>query len=226
MLNNSSWWATQKPYKETEIIKATVHTTDAVTPACPTSETSNESTSFSTQFQGVGLAAGYAKFYIFIQNEQSGLTADMSILNPNGSNYLSWTYNSTASNKVLMRGFSKKLPTSPGTYTFKATYNGKTCSSTFQIYNPLSIDENKQNDFIALSQNPSEGKIILELSGDIENGNSKSLNIYNLMGALIHSSEISSSKTELDLELSEEGLYFFKITDGDKTLQSGKLMMQ
>jgi len=67
-LNASSWWLNQKTHKETSIVKASVHSTDAVFPACPTTETPNEQYSFAIPYQGAGLPAGYAKFYIFIRD--------------------------------------------------------------------------------------------------------------------------------------------------------------
>src|SRR6185369_4402412 len=56
LLNASSWWSNQKPYKETSIIRASVHSTDIVLPPCPATETLNESSSFTIPFQGSGLS--------------------------------------------------------------------------------------------------------------------------------------------------------------------------
>src|SRR6185436_16342828 len=117
----------------TGVIKVASNTTDIVLPGCPTTETPNETNSFTIPFQGTGLPAGYAKFYIFMRNEAVGLTANLSILNPNGTTFLSWTQNSTTNYVVSYRGFTKTLPTVPGTYTFTATYNGTTCSADFDI---------------------------------------------------------------------------------------------
>jgi hypothetical protein len=47
---------------------------------------------------------------MFVREELAGLTADLSILNPDGTTYLSWTYNSTADHSGLMWGWSKVLP--------------------------------------------------------------------------------------------------------------------
>src|SRR6185436_725527 len=103
----------------TGVIKVASNTTDIVLPGCPTTETPNETNVFAIPFQGSGLPAGYAKFYIFIRDEISGLTADCKILNPNQSTFSNWSYTSTANNKTNIRGFSKVLPTIPGTYTFQ-----------------------------------------------------------------------------------------------------------
>ncbi|MEO6190041.1 MAG: M23 family metallopeptidase, partial [Saprospiraceae bacterium] len=120
ILNTSSWWLNQKPYLESSLIKASTHTTDIVFPTCPATETLNESTSFAIPFQGTGLPAGFAKFYIFLRHEIIGMTADMQILNPNGTLFQSWTYTSTTNAKLNARAYSKKLPTIPGKYLFQA----------------------------------------------------------------------------------------------------------
>ena len=131
---SASWWATQKPYKETGIMKATVNATDNILPACPATETPNESNLYQIPYQGFSLSPGYARFYVFLRDEISGLNADMSILNPDGTTFLAWTYNSLTTGQIRMIGTSKKLPIVPGLYTFKAVYNGTICSSTFKVY--------------------------------------------------------------------------------------------
>jgi murein DD-endopeptidase MepM/ murein hydrolase activator NlpD len=136
-LNANSWWVAQKPYTEPAVIKASVHTTDIVVPACPSTETTNESTCYVRPFQGAGLPANAAKFYTFYRNETAGMTTTFSILNPDGSVFTSWTANSTTSYNASYRSYTKTLPTNTGTYTFKAVYNGVTCSSTFDVINAV-----------------------------------------------------------------------------------------
>ena len=92
-LNANSWWQTQKPYTEPAVIKASVHTTDAIIPACDTTETPNESTTYQLPFQGQGLPAGMAKFYIFLRDAVAGTVVNLSILNPGGTTFNSWTFN-------------------------------------------------------------------------------------------------------------------------------------
>lgn len=133
MLNTQTWWAVQKPYTEPAIIKVSVNTTDAVFPACPTTETPNEARCFNIPFKGSGLPDDYAKFYIFMRNETQGKTAEMKILNPDGTVFNNWTYTSSTSYKFSARNFSKKLPSVHGTYKFIATYNGTSCEQTFEV---------------------------------------------------------------------------------------------
>ncbi|UEG50895.1 M23 family metallopeptidase [Ferruginibacter lapsinanis] len=129
----TSKWLTQKPYTEPAVIKASVHTTDYIAPTCGITETLNESKIFVTPFQGTGLSAGFAKFYVFLRNQTNGTSATMSILNPDASTYLTWTQNFTSTNNYSYVQYSKKLPTTSGVYTFQATYGGTTCSQSFEI---------------------------------------------------------------------------------------------
>jgi|GEM_PF-708159 len=132
-LNATSWWASQKPYAGPEILKTSVHTTDANLPACPGTETSNETNCFTLPFQGPGLPAGAAKFYIFMRYETAGMTTNLSILNPDSTVFTSWTYSSTSNFNGSLKSWTKTLPTVSGTYTFQSELNGVVCSKPFDI---------------------------------------------------------------------------------------------
>lgn len=219
-LNSVSWWTAQKPYKETSIVKATVHTTDIVLPPCPNTEILNESDYYVVPFQGAGLAAGYAKFYIFIRDEVSGTIADMSILNPDGSTHLNWTYTSTTNNKLLMWGFSKKLPTVFGKYTFKATYNGTTCTSTFEVSDKLGVENEGEFSKAKIFPNPSHGNVSVE----IPYSTNQYLEIFDLLGNCVAREELTNGKSEINLNI-VTGLYLYQITNNSKLIKSGKLMI-
>ncbi len=143
ILNASSWWSTQKPHTNPAVLKVSANTTDIVLPGCPTTETPNETDVFVIPFQGTGLAPGYAKFYAFIRDEVSGMTADFRILNPDGSTFNNWTNISTANNKTSVKGFSKLLPVTPGIYAFLVTYNGISCQKIFAIETQVSTADLK-----------------------------------------------------------------------------------
>ncbi len=224
-LNANSWWTAQKPYTEPAVIKASVNTTDIVLPACPATETPNESTSFSIPFQGPGLNPGYAKFYIFIRNETVGMTADLSILNPDGSTYLSWTHNSTTAYNVGYWSWSKRLPVTAGTYTFKAVYNGLTCTQTFDITTATGLNNINNAGICNIYPNPSKGNFIVE-SLDENNGSSgRFIEVYNVLGERIYASELAQQKTEVGLNTGS-GIYFYKIQRLNEVLATGKLVIE
>lgn len=132
-LNANSWWAMQPAYLNPTVIKVSVNTTDVVFPACPATETLNESDAFLIPFQGPGLTAGYAKFYSFLRDATKGSTIDFKILNPDGSTFNSWSYTIATFYKASYVGFSKLLPVLPGTYRFQSIYNGVICEKKFEI---------------------------------------------------------------------------------------------
>lgn len=211
-LNANSWWALQKPYTEPSVLKASVHITDAVMPGCPTTETLNESTSYTIPFQGPGLAPGYAKFYMFLRNATAGMTADVRILNPGGSTFNSWTYTSPGNAVSNYVAWSKLLPTVAGTYTFEATYNGITCSQEFEILTSAAILENADPGLFALSPNPATDFISVQGPG-IGIGKNK-FSLINTIGQLVFAEEIISTNTnQITISVSSlpRGLYFLRI---------------
>lgn len=224
-LNATSWWTNQKPAKETSIVKVSVNTTDVVIPACPASEISNESSLFHIPFTGPGLPAGYAKFYIFIRDEINGLTGNMSILKPDGSTYLSWTYTSTSDNKTRMWGWSKVLPTISGTYTFTATYNGIACSTLFTIDNPTGIKIPFSISDIIIKPNPSNGNFSIEINEHKNYYENGSIEIYNILGREIFKTGITDLSTEIKLN-AEAGIYLYVFKINCQFITSGKLLIQ
>ena len=223
-LNNSSWWAIQKPYMEPAVIKTSVNTTDIVLPPCPATETTNESDTYTIPFQGPGLPAGYAKFYIYIRDLISGATATMSILNPNATVFSSWTYNVSGNFRLVYSGFSKKLPTIPGIYTFQATYNGITCSHNFEIINLTGVHETENKLFkISAYPNPFNSTVTIQWNQDIHNGE---LTFYNEMGIPVRNlKNISGKEIILNRENLTDGFYILRLTSDNHVASIQKLMI-
>ena len=124
-LNTSSWWVSQKSYTEPAVISVSVNSANAVVPGCPATEVPNEAVCLPES------ATGY--FYINCRNETPGMTANLRIINPNGTTYTSWTHNSTTSYEASYWWWTKTVPGAAGIYTFEAVYNGITCSKTFRV---------------------------------------------------------------------------------------------
>jgi hypothetical protein len=181
-------------------------------PGCPTTETLNESTSYTIPFQGPGLAPGYAKFYMFLRNATAGMTADVRILNPGGSTFNSWTYTSPGNAVSNYVAWSKLLPTIAGTYTFEATYNGITCSQEFEILTSAAIADNSEEDLFSISPNPARDIISIHGPG-IGIGKNK-FSLINTIGQLVFAEEIISTNTnQITISVSSlpRGLYFLRI---------------
>ena len=221
-LNATSWWAIQKPHTNPEILKVSVNATDIVIPGCPSTEISNESNSFSIPFQGAGLSPGYAKFYVFVREIPVSSIMDMKILNPNGSAFNSWSYTIPTFYKVSYLGFSKLLPTIPGTYTFQATYNGITITKSFAITLALGIPTLVENDQFQLFPNPTNDFFCI-IGKDIENGKYK-FTLTNSLGQIIRieNTEIDKNVLNKDFSISElsKGIYFLNIdSENSRTIK-------
>ena len=226
-LNSASWWASQKPHAEPAVIKVSVHTSNAVIPGCDTTETPNESTTYRMPFQGQGLPAGSVKFYIFIRDEIPGTTVNLSILNPGGSVFNSWTFNCNNSYNGSYWMWTKALPTIAGTYTYKATYNGLTCSQNFEMLNPSVINEPEDIRQIQIFPNPSDDLITIS-ADEIENGVC-SFSLKNILGQILleTSGTIENRTIKKIISLSElqNGIYFL-IIDTGKTRWIKKIIKQ
>jgi len=228
LLNNNSWWVNQKPYTEPAVIKVSVNTTDIVLPGCPNTETPNESNSFTVPFQGQGLPAGYAKFYIFIRNETNGMVATCKILNPNGSTFSTWTYNSTSNTKAKTWGWSKVLPTNPGVYTFEVTYNSIVTSKTFEITTTTNIAAVQNHSGINIYPNPSNGKINFDYDADrysmaqIKNA---TIEFYNVLGKIVYQSNLPDKRSGINLDV-HGGVYFYRVKDDQNIISSGRLVIE
>ena len=182
-LNANSWWAAQKPYTEPAIVKAQVGLTDPLFPACPATESPNEDTC-------IPLGAA-AKFTIIFRNETSGLTANMRIIKPDGTNLSAWTHNSSASYTGSVYGYTRTMPSVAGTYVFESVYNGDTCSKTFQVAcGTATTSIHTLGDLHSINLYPNPASSQLHISGnDIENG-SYTLMVRNMLGQVISSENI------------------------------------
>lgn len=91
---------------------------------------------------------------------------------------------------------------------------------------PLTITSITEN-FIRVQfdifPNPSNGKFIIETETDhIKNSVIK---IYNLFGEQVFQSEISNSKSEINMNL-PSGIYFYKVKNNQQLISTGKLIIQ
>ncbi|TBX69514.1 T9SS type A sorting domain-containing protein [Flavobacterium silvisoli] len=220
LLNVNSWWASQKPHTDPAIMKVSVNTTDNIMPGCPTTETPNESDVYVIPFQGDGLPAGYAKFYVFLREIPANSLLTMRILNPNGTAFSSWTYTVPTLNKISYWGFSKLLPTTDGNYIFDATYNGQTCSKSFTITHSLGINDVTTADSFNIFPNPTSD----EFSLSVYSLESKTYTycLSNITGQIIETDKITinNHKWEKSFLISSlsKGIYFLTLNDSNSQI--------
>ncbi|MFO8067836.1 MAG: choice-of-anchor J domain-containing protein [Bacteroidales bacterium] len=116
--------------------------------------------------------------------------------------FVNWTENGTV------------VSTNPE-YSFEAT-SDKNIVANFS--NPVDvIDLNKDSD-ISIYPNPSQGIVVID-------GNSiQKIEIFNVLGSLIKSINVSSNKTILNLENFEKGIYIFKMIT-DQGITTSKVLL-
>ncbi len=207
LMNTSSWWAVQKPYPEPTILSVSTNTAAPVMPACPVTETPNETGCFT--------GAGMGIFTIFLLFETDSTSVNLRILNPNGSVFSSWVHNCTVDYFWSYWYWNQPLPTVSGTYTFEAVYNGDTCSKQFEINCASGIaEEFAQAHFFEITPNPNDGNFTILFQKAITKG---AIEIVNIPGENIFTENIlNESKKEINLKSISRGIYFVKVFNGEK----------
>jgi hypothetical protein len=87
-----------------------------------------------------------------------------------------------------------------------------------QIIN--SIADVVENNF-TVYPNPASEKITFEMNG----GEEASIKIFNSMGAIVHQSNINSSRKEIDVRNFSSGIYFYHLTNEEGIFSSGKIIV-
>ncbi len=111
-----------------------------------------------------------------------------------------------------------------GNYAVIVTQNGCSDTSTCYNINTLGISENIFASTINIYPNPSTGKFIIEVTG--YNGNASILQIFNVLGEQIYSTQINSEKEDIYLNKQANGIYFYKINNENGILNTGKIIIE
>lgn len=104
---------------------------------------------------------------------------------------------------------STYTPTANGSYAVIVTQNGCSDTSDCEAITTVGIDQMTINDFISVYPNPSKGIFALfdqqaVLSGEL-------VVVTNVLGEMVYSTKINSSKTELNLTSAQDGIYFVTV---------------
>ncbi len=125
-LNTSSWWLSQKPYREPTINTIMTHDAEPIFNACPQPETKN----ISDCFEGGDLAY----FAVYLHDQQINELLEIRIYRPDGTLYVSNSLNSPSTYSASWWWWSYFLPNSSyGTWRFEATTVGQTVTHYFEL---------------------------------------------------------------------------------------------
>lgn len=216
----ASWWASQKPYTEPEIVKLSTHSNWPYYGTCPNT---HDTTYYADNFISTTGAQGI--FHVATKHVTTGMTWNFRILNPNGSVFDFWNYTSTMTLNTSILAWPKTLPTVPGVYTFEGTFNNIVCNKTFTIQGVTNVNDYNLSSNINLYPNPSNGKISIQISDDMIFDNELELTIVNALGQSIKKTPITSHHSELELNLAS-GLYLYQISNSNNITKTGKLQIE
>ena len=159
--SSPSWWASQRPYYDSKVNKLSTHLIHPVFPACPATETPNETSSF-TRGQTVIL-------YTFLHDETDGKSHVHTILKPDGSTYGSWmiTFSLPHYEASYWWNTITLLSTAPlGTWKHQVVYEGVTTEIAFEVSRIVPVE---LADFRAKLTADKRAALIWETKSEINN---------------------------------------------------------
>ncbi len=217
----ASWWASQKPYTEPEIMKLSVHSYWPYFASCPnTTDTTYEVNNF------VSMPGAQAIFHAASKHVLTGDTWNFRILNPDNSTFDSWNFTSASNRNTSTLGFSRTLPVAPGTYTFEGRFNNITCTKTFTVQLAVGTGDINYQNAVRIFPNPTTGKLFLKLDNTVLFRYKPELSIYNAAGQLVKKIPLTATTTETDL-YTPAGIYLYQISStAGKSLSYGTFVIQ
>ena len=132
---------------------------------------------------------------------------------------------------VICNNAAVQLNTGVTLYGRVLTTNGSFSTSAVTVYNPKdavsgigSVDATAK-EVLSITPNPFRSVATIRLNDDTKTG-SYQLRIYNALGKEVINTSVNQQTTTLKTSDLHSGVYFYKVTDHDKVVQSGKLISQ
>jgi len=166
-LNTVSWWANQKPYRESTLNHLMTNNACPQFYNCPTPADINEQNIFSQGDQ--------VYFTAYYHDQLQNHVSDIRILQPNGSVWSSWSHVNPSDYNDSWWCWSWIFPGTepPGNWIFELTYQGEVFTSPFTIIAPLPVELTK----FTASKNKDVVDLNWETNGEVNN------NYFNLQKA-------------------------------------------
>jgi len=169
------------------------------------------STSFSVAAAGIGLTYQWRKGTVNLTNGGDILGATSAILTINNvsSSDVAGNYN-----VVITGACSTVSSTSSNASLALCTVTGNA---------PAKVIGEKQ--VVNIYPNPSKASINIDIVDPSQIQNAE-LKLYNVIGAVVNNTPLTSKLTTLNTRNFPTGIYFYKVLDNDKIIQSGKLIFE
>lgn len=199
-MNVQTKWQNQKPYREPKVNAMLTHFAAPIFNDCPTTETTNESDSF-TQDDTI-------YFGLYMRDQLENTTVNLKIIKPDGSFLYNWNFNLTSTyNASWWYWFFSGVYDQVGTWTWESTYQGETVSHTFEINENLSI-EDFTIDSSKIYPNPFTNTINIDSQLKIT-----TCKLFDVSGKLLLEKTNQSGITKINSEGLSQGIYFLEISD-------------
>jgi hypothetical protein len=126
-MNPTGWWVEQEPYRVSRINALMTQSAAPVSPACPTTEITNQKSIFQAGEQIVTAA--------YFRDQINGEQVQYSLLQPDGTAFQAWTQTFTSTFNSSRWWWFWTIPTNPlnGTWKLRAVYNSVTYETPFIV---------------------------------------------------------------------------------------------
>lgn len=198
-LNTTSWWQSQRPYKNTNINAALTHSAPPVFPTCPQTEITNESDQFNVNQR--------VYFAVYLRDQIAGSQLSLRIIRPDGSIFETWNSSLTQDYNSSYWYWTNNNFTIEGEWKWQVSYMGQTVTHPFQV-GTLKVNIPVKNT-IAVYPNPFTDQV--QINSDIA---IQKVTVYDLLGKLVKSvTDNEKGVTELQLDYVNQGVYFIRAED-------------
>ncbi|MCB0383197.1 MAG: peptidoglycan DD-metalloendopeptidase family protein [Psychroserpens sp.] len=211
-MNSDSWWQTQRPYNNPGINAVLTHTADPVFPACPTTETTNESIDFELNQE--------VFFVIYLRDQVAGTSVNLKIIKPDNTDLFNWNFDLNDNYYASWWRWTA-YPNVTGEWKWEATYAGETVTHTFNVSDALSIKEDNFNTTFVFP-NPFNDVIHISSSKKVVKAH-----IIDLLGKSVLSIEDNSNGiNEVQTSSFSNGVYFVRLESDTNEMKTIKLIKE
>jgi len=169
------------------------------------------STSFSVAATGIGLTYQWRKGTVNLTNggDISGATSPTLTINNVNSSDVAGNYN------VVIKGACSTVSSTSS--------NASLALCTVTGLAPAKVIGEKQ--VVNIYPNPSKASINIDIVDPSQIQNAE-LKLYDVVGAVVNNTPLTTKLTTLNTRNYPTGVYFYKVVDNDKTIQTGKLIFE
>ena len=202
-LNSDGNWIDQHEYIDPKLLKIMVHDCIDVTQpdGCPADE-------YSMCESYKILPGSAASFSSHFRQQQSSLTTNYKIIEPDGTVWRQWNYNSPDSydyGSYWYWWYNMPVYGPFGIWSYEVTFNGETTTKYFEYGDVTDTEDNDEFSF-RVSPNPVNNELEISSAKTI-----KKVKISNSAGLIFKDLKVNSQKIIINVKDLEQGIYFVSV---------------